>query len=427
VLKLPSHRFGLCTGYTERRPGFPISLVDWLNRTINDLANCPAERPLTFGDLSAAGIELKMISTALTLGRPYTLPFTSAEFYFSPAEMRNYFPAEVVQWMVDHPGASGAPGGDIELGELRPLPTADHLPVIFATRLSLSFPVLFCAVPLYRIDFSRRRRAPDEPAPAIRVPGDALAPDEPRRPEPVWFSDGGICANFPLHLFDSPLPQWPTFALDLDELRPDRPQQRVWMPRRNDDGLAPHWLRLGTTAGLGAVLGFVSAIFDAAQNWNENLQAMAPGYRDRIAHMYLSGKEGGLQLDMPQDVIESLAVLGEQAADLLIGHFLEGVDQGQPTAMTWDNHRWIRFRSTMAVTDGFVTAFTGAFDHPEPGDRTYQDLIRDNPSYRMSEAQKTYAASLAEALERVSDEFGEGELANGAPRPLPELRARPRF
>jgi hypothetical protein len=81
----------------------------------------------------------------------------------------------------------------------------------------------------------------------------------------------------------------------------------------------------------------------------------------------------------------------------------------------------------MAVTDGFVTAFTGAFDHPEPGDRTYQDLIRDNPSYRMSEAQKTYAASLAEALERVSDEFGEGELANGAPRPLPELRARPRF
>ena len=37
----------------------------------------------------------------------------------------------------------------------------------------------------------------------------------------VWFSDGGICSNFPLHLFDSPLPRWPTFGLNLRETRAD--------------------------------------------------------------------------------------------------------------------------------------------------------------------------------------------------------------
>jgi len=101
------------------------------------------------------------------------------------------------------------------------LPPGDDLPVIVATRCKSQFPVLFCAVPLYALDWTRRRRAATEPANVQRVPGDALRHVEPRRPEVVWFSDGGICSNFPLHLFDSPLPRWPTFCLNLRETRAD--------------------------------------------------------------------------------------------------------------------------------------------------------------------------------------------------------------
>ena len=58
-----------------------------------------------------------------------------------------------------------------------------------AARLSLSFPVLLSAIPLYDEQGTQH-----------------------------WFSDGGICSNFPLHFFDSPLPRWPTFGLDLQDV-----------------------------------------------------------------------------------------------------------------------------------------------------------------------------------------------------------------
>src|SRR5262249_18324906 len=150
------------------------------------------------------------------------------------------------------------------------------LPVVFAARLSLSFPLLFCAVPLYAVDWSRRRREVGEPKPDSRVPGDALEHDEVRKPECVWFADGGICSNFPMHLFDSPLPRWPTFGINLREARPDRPAQ-VWMPTSNRAGIAQLWKRLGVAPGLGSTGGLFGAIFDAAQNWTDNLQTFVPG------------------------------------------------------------------------------------------------------------------------------------------------------
>src|SRR5438445_4729420 len=221
-----------------------------------------------------------MITTSLTFGRPFTLPFRSAEFYYSPSEFRLFFPREVVEWMEAQPGEVSTHGEKIDTGDLRPLPDARNLPVIVALRLSLSFPVLFCAVPLYAVDWTRRRRGPDEPAPATRVPGDAIRHDELRKPEPVWFADGGICSNFPLHLFDAPLPRWPTFALNLRDLRPDR-DTRVWIPQSNRGGIAHLWNRLSASGGPGSIIGLLSAFLDAARSWMENLQTMVPGYRDR--------------------------------------------------------------------------------------------------------------------------------------------------
>jgi predicted acylesterase/phospholipase RssA len=434
VARLPGREYGLCTGYAGPREGSPVSLTAWLNERLNTLAGMPGGQPLTFGDLQGAGITLKMITTCLTFGCPFTLPFESKELYFSSSEMRRYFPEEVVAWMESHPAEPCQHSEPVDAGELRPLPDRDHLPVIFATRLSLSFPVLFCAVPLYAVDWTRRRRTAGEPAPPQRVPGDALAPDELRTPERVWFSDGGICSNFPLHLFDSPLPRWPTFGIDLRDLRPDRAPAsgRVWMPESNRQGAAHLWTRLSTKPELGALGGLISTMFDAARSWMDNLQAAVPGYRDRVVHLYLDSREGGLNLNMPEDVVKSLGGYGQQAAGKLIDHFCNGLDSGQETPMTWNNHRWIRYRTTMALLEAFLAKFTQSIDHPESGDSTYFELVRrgegDPPiSYPLDVEQRPRAGELTQELKDLGNEMLDGTMQRGAPQPTPALRIRPTF
>ena len=69
----------------------------------------------------------------------------------------------------------------------------EHLPIAVAARLALSFPLLISAVPLWAIDYEPKEK------------------DERKLAE-CWLSDGGLCSNFPIHLFDSFLPKWPTFG-----------------------------------------------------------------------------------------------------------------------------------------------------------------------------------------------------------------------
>jgi predicted acylesterase/phospholipase RssA len=62
----------------------------------------------------------------------------------------------------------------------------------------------------------------------------------------LWFSDGGITSNFPVHFFDNALPRWPTVSLDLGIHPDDAPHQDIWLPQ---DWECPHacqdggWLR----------------------------------------------------------------------------------------------------------------------------------------------------------------------------------------
>src|SRR5262249_26003257 len=167
------------------------------------------------------------MTTNLTHGRPYRLPFEENIFYFNPDEFGQLFPPEVVKWMVEHPRQTD--GAD-RYASIRPLPAAADLPVVFAARLSLSFPILLSAVPLYAVDFSRN------------------VPEAERRPERCWFSDGGICSNFPVHFFDSMLPQWPTFAINLRDYHPDF-ENHVWMPDKNRAGILEWWTRFDEPAG----------------------------------------------------------------------------------------------------------------------------------------------------------------------------------
>jgi predicted acylesterase/phospholipase RssA len=430
AIRLPSHHYGLCTGYTAEQEGRAPSLIGWLNERVNTVSGMPSGHPLTFGDLKKSGITLKMITTCLTFGRPYTLPFDTAEFYYSPTEMRSFFPQEVVGWMENHPAPPGGHGEAIDSENLKPLPDHDDLPVIVAARLSLSFPGLFCAVPLYAVDWTRRRRTPEEGAATERVPGDALNPEELRSPECVWFSDGGLCSNLPMHLFDSAFPKWPTFGIDLLDKRPDFPKTDVWMPTSNGGGILHLWTRLTTISGIGGAGSFVFTMFNSARNWLDNLQATVPGYRDRIVHIYLNKREGGLNLNMPKDVVTDLSGYGELAAVKLIEHFLEGMDEGQKTPMTWDNHRWIRYRSTMAVLESFLDGFADSVDNPETGDSTVFDLINrakgaPPTSYELEGEQHEHAVEMTNRLRELG--HNGGIMVEGAPKPSPALRIRPSF
>jgi predicted acylesterase/phospholipase RssA len=426
---LPKYHFGLCTGSAPPHAKKAPALVNWLHGKINGIAGKPISEPLTFGVLQKEGITLKMMTTCLTWGRPYTLPFTTNIFYFCPKEFRKFFPEEVVGWLEAHPPKTPPQHhGHVDTGDLRPLPDWDDLPVIVAARFSLSFPLLFCAVPLYAIDWTLRQCKQGEPMPKP-VPGGAIGYGQPHKPERVWFSDGGICNNFPLHLFDGPVPRWPTFGVDLNNLRPDRlpNESRVWMPTSNGGGINPEWTRLAAKVGFGGTFGLVAAIIDAARNWVNSLQAIAPGYRDRIVHIALSKTEGGLNLTMPSKVLSSLNEYGVEAAERLIDHFINGTDQDKPTEMTWNNQRWIRYRSTMALLETFLAKFAYTINNPEPGDQSYTALIRNNPSYHLDPAQTLAAEMETQSLVDLEPQMSLGILDNGSPRPEPTLVIRPSF
>jgi hypothetical protein len=306
---------------------------------------------------------------------------------------------------------------------------------VVAARLSLSFPFLFCTVPLYAVDWTLRRRKEGEPAPPKPAPGGSIGSQDPREPEHVWFTDGGICNNFPLHLFDAPVPRWPTFAIDLTDLRPERatPGSRTWIPQSNGGGIQPIWTRLNTKGSLPGTVELIFAIVNSARNWVNSLQAAVPGYRDRIGHIALDKEEGGLNLSMPPDTLRSLNRYGCEAGQRLIDHFVHGTDNGEPTPMTWDNQRWIRYRSTMALLQTFLAKFAYSMNNPEPGDVRYSQLISRGPHdppptrYRLTPSQIPYAVSETDQLIEIGNGMTPGELQEGSPRPQPALVIRPNF
>lgn len=407
--QVPANYFGLSTGM-----GGEEALTPWLHDLLQRLAGKPKTEPLTFGDLWGADpsrkeIDLQMMTTCLTRGRPYRLPFAEYEerlFYFRRKDMEALFPGDVVRWMVEHGRHQSSPrSGD----ELLPMPLGKDLPVVVATRMSSSFPLLIGAVPLQAIDYTRTDVEP--------------------RPEPCWFSDGGIASNFPVHFFDAPLPDWPTFAINLRYFE-EEPKKRVVMPQRNQDEIADAFHRFEKRG----LVGFARAIFDAMQNWQDNAQAKMPGFRDRIAHVCLGPHEGGLNLDMPEPMVKKIADSGTLAGLQLSRRF----KPGSRARLNWDNHRWVRFRSTMAALEEMLEKLGPRLapdgEPSQPGDESYRALLeRRNdalPSYPWSSrAQRDEAIRAVKHLVRLAAAWMETPetLAEGAPRPMPELRVRPRI
>ena len=427
---------GLCTGMPSG--GSRPALTPWLADLLDDLAGKDDGAPLTFGDLEAKGVRLEVMTTNVTHRRPQRMPWTHHQLLFDPGELRRLFPERIVAWLETHPPpvAEGRRGERRRrtlgaLAPLRPLPDPDDLPVVVAARMSLSFPLLISAVPLHALDLTRERTR--EALAAVEkgdVPADRLE-------APVcWFADGGITSNFPVHFFDTPLPTRPTFAIDLDGFHPDHPRvadeaKNVYLPSSNAGGLLDTWHRLDPKPGLGSLSGFLSGILRTMQNHVDAALTHQPGYRDRIVHVHVAHDEGGMNLAMPPEVIEALTLRGQAAGRALVERFAE--TPGTAPGLSWDNHRWVRYRSALAAIASQLEQFEQAWRTHSSDERSYAELV-DRPAdvgpagYRLTSAeQRALVVALTELLVAAGARSGvePGDVALGSPRPEPIARIVP--
>lgn len=312
---LPEADFGMCTGL-EAPGGEGEALTEWMHSSIQAIAFGDAAAtaaPLNFGDLDdedpdKPSITLRMVTTNLSMGRPHTLPRLGLKAAFDPAEWRRLFPAQVMDTL------EAVLPDFVPLAGMRTFPAESALPVVVAARMSLSFPVLFSAVPVYVQDFAT--------AALVRATGANATVRRAR----LLLADGGISSNFPIHLFDALLPRRPTFALSLDDLPEEEVgEERVFIPTHAGQGVG---LPAIPIHGIG---GYLWRILGSAKDWQDQLLSTMPGQRERIAHVLLSKEEGGLNLAMPPERSLRLMRHGREVGR----RFAEG-------ALDFDEHRWRR-------------------------------------------------------------------------------------
>jgi hypothetical protein len=199
-------------------------------------------------------------------------------------------------------------------------------------------------VPLWRRDFT-------------------LKPEEQNKLQRCLFSDGGLSSNFPIHFFDHLLPNHPTFAITLDE----------WDDRRNRN---PVWLPPTKVAASGSGIpilpfsglpDFLYRLVNSAKDWQDSLQSVLPGYRERIVHVVLKPDEGGINLNMDAATVSKLAKYGEDAGDLLCTQF------------DLDAHRWRRFLVAMARMEETLDEVASSYYSVTGGTEDFEDFLKRYP------------------------------------------------
>jgi hypothetical protein len=87
-------------------------------------------------------------------------------------------------------------------------------------------------------------------------------------------------------------------------------------------------------------------------------------------------------LNMNSQMIEALRQRGREAAKALIDRFAEPSALAPDTKrLSWESHRWTRFRVAMTVLQDYLGRFADAYDKPQSGDVLYSDLIADETSH----------------------------------------------
>lgn len=429
---LRRNHWGLCSGMTEHRFAPDQALTPTLHAFFQSLAGRKEDDPpLTFGDLwwgiqpsdppkdaqlGTRRIDLQIITSSVCLARPMRLPGEPGSnplqaYFYDPDEWDDLFPPDVMRHLYTHrrmaelPRQTGKP--------LLALPEPHHWPVLMAARLSLSFPLLLSAVPMY-IAVPRRE--------VLRAaqPGDTL-PFEARK---IYFSDGGITSNCPVHLFDAPLPGYPTFGINLY----DRPRGKGVKVSRSDThdpeldaALTPD------AADWRSPIPFLLAILSTTLGWRDSLQRSLPGYRERMVHIGVPPEAGGLNLAMKPATILRLGTLGKLAARHLRRDFSTPRRPGEYNA--WERHRWTRTRSTLTALHTYLRAFDNRLAAGEPD---YGRLIRTARPERHpfdSETARQQAIDLADGvrqlIQTLESTHPSDAMDRGSPQPLPALHMSP--
>ncbi|GKT24383.1 patatin-like phospholipase family protein [Acidovorax sp. SUPP3334] len=437
---LHGNHYGLCSGRTPddaASTNHQEGLTNWLTNYLNALAGLsPDAPPLTFGQLwghadptQPRAINLEVMTTAISQQMVYSIPFRDGtpSFYYDPEEWSLLFPKSVMDALNQAHSHSSENEEDSQAKSLevqsasgttlRPLPRSAGLPVVVAIRMSLSFPLLLSAVPLHAIDWSLKDNAQRK------------REGRPLLAKRVWFSDGGIGSNMPLHMFDSLLPGHPTFAVNLKAEHPDHqistPETadnaggRVYLPEDRRGGMQRYWQPADDTAPLSGLIGFFSSIVNTMQSWRDEIMFPYPGFRERIVQISQREGEGGLNLDMPSDTIEALGNAGAMAADRLIDSFHPS---GAQQAEGWRRHQEARLTTLLGTLQPASEAIGPALQSG-----VWHTVVDTIASYKADERQlaEDYLNEL-----QVLGALGAGHkpsMQDVAPKPLAQLKISPRI
>jgi len=405
--------FGLVSGLSQPG-GRGQALTEWLASWLDRIAGVPA--PLTLGQLSDAGVPLHTITTNLSEGRPYAVPFSDHRFLFAESDMRELFPPAVVNHMVQHAYDSTKvtppPGYHF-------LPEWKDLPVIVAVRLSNSFPLFLRSIPLYSIDTSA----------AKTTSADQRITPRPGQLCRNWFSDGGICSNFPIHFFDRWIPEHPTFGISIGtapakrfynltnvdpQLAAESTTQGVHLPSPNRPEPSP-WQPIDSVGG------FLGAALMSAKDSRDTLQRELPGYRERVVQVLLPAGAAGLGPAMDPTAARDLVDLGTKA-----GRALQDFDFAQ--------HLWVRLRSLIPRLAYEAERLHEQLQPAGAGVPFTVKRAQDDASKSVSPLRLVYPAPSGDWVDRAQELLltlataGASPLSQkDQPRPVAALRVTPQF
>lgn len=419
---LRDNRFGVCSGIRSAAAQ-PPALTDWLYVYVQDLAGLPHDQPLTFRQLKESNkpIELVLMTTGVSELSAHQLPYKTDDLAFRRSDLIHLFPGPVIDWMVAHQAPHDR--GDKYLNALDPnvgtpaqdvffMPTGDDLPVVVAARMSLSFPVLMQAIPLLRIRHYEGRTKQDD-GPGMKT---------------VWFSDGGLTNNFPIHLFDQLLPSRPTFGVVLSNTlrrNGDLDEDRVELAENNSKP-SLSYAPIGDASTGPEVFMFFHAMISAIRTWRHEALRRTPGFRDRVVVIKHTESEGGLNLNMPPEAIKRMSASGAEAAKRIVGRF-QNPDRAKNG---WLNHRFVRMRTTASllhntllpvakeINAGDIPAYTELWTASGEEQLKAYKLNQEQQAEGVEFFRRLVHAARAAKVGRFNDDNG--------PSPMPTLTIAPR-
>ncbi len=490
--------FGLCSGMrSEDSPhqGF----TEWLYQGIQDMAGAAYANPLTFEDLwrapcgpkDAAGqasersIDLFTVSTCLSQGRAYKLPSLdpTARLFFRLSEFKKLFPNEVVEhlrrvslqvdvtkepilqrykdqilqrycdreayWQRSTHKYTSAElarlAAKLETNrnavidqllqqeddrhpdpDIRELPAA-QLPIVVAARMSLSVPILFQAVPLLGFD--------------LQVEAEDM------KLQRLWFTDGGVVSNFPIHMLDKALPRWPTFGVTVEEegrLRSsstrlmksfvpyfsdmDESDRMVFGGQFwrdfNETRQAPRWK---------GVSQFLAGVLKIALDGEDQSHLRMPHVRNRVLRLYTNRAIGNaFNIKVNAEKIQEVNDRSIEGGKNLVMAYLSEIKNDKMPPSLWTDHRWVRLQMLIENLREHLRGFeTALFSKEVMPSSLYEQIaastdpktpplcFRDRPSSPLSLAQMKQLQSLVEQLRQLE----RGLMSHRLPMPMTPVPA----